>query len=92
MKRILFLLLVMMVVMPLGAEESAELHPVRLGKKFGFVDKKGTLVLPADLDWAWPLTEGRAGVRRGKEWFLIDDQGSAGPKVGLYRPRRRLED
>ena len=67
MKRIFSLFLITVLVVPACAEESAMLHPVRLGKKFGFVDGKGTLVLPADLDWAWPLTEGRAGVRRGRE-------------------------
>ena len=74
MPKIFPLILVMAWVAPSFAEETARLQPVRLGKKFGFVDGKGTLVLPADLDWAWPLTEGRAGVRRGREWFLVDEK------------------
>ena len=75
MKKILFLVTGFALILPLAAEDVATLHPVRLGKKFGFVDGKGTLVLPADLDWAWPLTEGRAGARRGKDWFLINEEG-----------------
>lgn len=51
------------------------MQPVRLGPKFGFVDGKVTLVVPAELDWAWPYTEGRAGVRLGKDWFLLDEKG-----------------
>ena len=64
MKRLRSLLLLMVLVVTAFAEESETIHPVRLGKKFGFVDGKGTLVISAELDWAWPLTEGRAGVRR----------------------------
>ena len=53
------------------------LHPVRIGDKFGFVDLQGKegLVLPAQFDWAWPYAQGRAGVRLGKDWFLIDEYG-----------------
>ena len=81
-KTTFLILLGILTVLPAGAENISELHPVRLGKKFGFVDEKGTLALSADLDWAWPLTEGRAGVRRGKDWFLIDEQGK---RIGLGR-------
>ncbi len=82
MKWFFVLFLGMAATLPLGAEEAHGLHPVRLGKKFGFVDAKGTMVIPAELDWAWPLTEGRAGVRRGKDWFLVDDEGK---RVGTGR-------
>ena len=75
MKRCLLLWLAMGWAGLLEAVEPGEIHPVRLGKKFGFVDQKGTLVRAADLDWAWPLTEGRAGVRMGKDWFLINERG-----------------
>lgn len=50
-----------------------EIHPVRLGKKFGYVDPSGAVVVEAKLDWAWPFTEGRAGVRQGRNWYLISE-------------------
>ena len=71
-----FLSLMLVMVFPSGAEEAVGLHPVRLGKKFGFVNAEGKMVFPADLDWAWPFTEGRAGVRQGRDWFLVDDRGN----------------
>lgn len=58
-------------------DKTSFLHPVRVGDKFGFVDLQGKagLVLPAQFDWAWPYAQGRAGVRLGKDWFLIDEDG-----------------
>ena len=57
------------------AESLETPQPVRLGKKFGFVDGRGTLVVAAHFDWAWPYSEERAGVRVGRDWFLLDLQG-----------------
>ena len=71
--RNLFVIFMSLVVLGSGwAQNSPVLQPVRLGKHFGYVDGKGVLVVPAELDWAWPMTEGTAGVRMGKEWFLMD--------------------
>ena len=71
--RNLFIILVGLALLGSGwAQSSPILQPVRPGKYFGYVDGKGVLVVPAELDWAWPMTEGTAGVRIGKEWFLMD--------------------
>lgn len=50
--------------------------------KFVYVDSAGSKVLPGEWDWAWPLTEERAGVRRGPRWALMD---ALGHKVGEAR-------
>ena len=55
------------------AGEMGQVQPVRLGKKFGYVDGSGELVVRARWDWAWPLTEGRAGVREGRNWYLLNE-------------------
>ena len=71
--KILFIIFMSLVVLESGwAQNPPALQPVRLGNHFGYVDGEGVLVVPAELDWAWPMTEGTAGVRMGKEWFLMD--------------------
>ena len=71
--KILFIIFMSLVVLESGwAQNPPALQPVRLGNHFGYVDGAGVLVVPAELDWAWPMTEGTAGVRMGKEWFLMD--------------------
>ena len=49
---------------------------VGLGKKMGYVDGKGTLVIPIRYDYAHNFTEdGTARVRINKKWFTIDQEG-----------------
>jgi hypothetical protein len=48
-------------------------QPVRVGKKFGYGDGAGGFLVEPRWDWAWPLTEGRAGVREGRNWYLVDE-------------------
>lgn len=68
-------LLALVTMLPVWSQGDVSLQPVRLGKKFGFINSQGTLVLPAQFDWAWPFTEGRSGVRVAKDWFLLNEQG-----------------
>lgn len=74
-----------------------EIFPVRLGKKFGYVDQRGAVVVEAKYDWAWPLTEGRAGVREGRNWYLLGENFARigqlrydwiGPFIGGLAPAR----
>lgn len=60
------------------------------GEKFVYVDSSGQKVWAEEWDWAWPLSEGRAGVRRGARWSLLNAQGqSVGGErfdwVGLFQ-------
>lgn len=97
----LFIILVGLALLGSGwAQSSPVLQPVRLGKHFGYVDGKGVLVVPAELDWAWPMTEGTAGVRIGKEWFLMDSSRQMkkvdrcnwiGPFAGGLAPARHIK-
>ena len=74
-KGVIIIVLILGGFLPVKAEEYPKLHPVRTGKKFGYVNEQGSLVIPDRLDWAWPFTEARAGVRVGKDWFLLDEKG-----------------
>lgn len=65
-----------------GAAETATPLPIRVEKKFVFVNGQAKPAFPLQFDWAWPFTEGRAGVRMGKDWFLLDGNGK---RVGTGR-------
>lgn len=52
-----------------------DLIPARLGKRWGFVDRSGALVVPARYERVEPFSEGRAAVRRGGHWGFIDEMG-----------------
>jgi hypothetical protein len=52
-----------------------ELIPARIGERWGYVDRSGTLVVPAGYDQVEPFSEGRAAVRRGRHWGFIDEMG-----------------
>ena len=44
-------------------EAGARLYPVPLGRQWGYVDRTGTVAIPARFDEAFPFAEGRARVR-----------------------------
>jgi hypothetical protein len=51
------------------------LASVRLGKKWGFIDKSGKMVIPAQYDETWGFINGLAEVRVGKEFGYINATG-----------------
>lgn len=51
------------------------LIPARVGKRWGFVDRSGGLVVPARYEKVEPFSEGLAAVRRGGHWGFIDEMG-----------------
>ena len=63
-----------------GADEGP--RPSLEGEKFVYVDSSGSKVSQGNFDWAWPFSEGRAGIRRGPRWALIDEEGR---RVGQAR-------
>jgi len=42
---------------------------------YGYIDKFGTLVIPAKFDGCNPFSEGLAGVKNGKKWGYINKEG-----------------
>ena len=57
-------------------EAGARLFPARLGRRWGYVNPAGTVVIEARFDHAQPFSEGRAGVLVGNEWGFIDPGGA----------------
>jgi hypothetical protein len=54
---------------------SEGLASVRVGKKWGFIDRTGQMVIPPLYDHAGPFSEGLAYVKVGKKWGYIDKTG-----------------
>ena len=56
--------------------ENAELRPIRKGRKYGFADESGKVVIPCQWECAFPFSEGLARVldANGK-WGFIDKTG-----------------
>lgn len=54
---------------------SQGLCAVRIGDKWGYIDKTGTVVIPAQYDSAGVFSEGLACVRKGKKVGYIDKSG-----------------
>ena len=48
---------------------------VKLGEKWGFIDKTGKLVIPPQFEKAGGFSEGLAPVQRGEKWGFIDRTG-----------------
>lgn len=47
----------------------------RYGSHYGFIDRKGNLVIPARFDLTFGFSEGLAAVQIGKRWGFIDTSG-----------------
>ncbi|OJJ19509.1 hypothetical protein BKI52_22130 [marine bacterium AO1-C] len=45
---------------------------VRKGKKWGYLDRKGRVLIRPQYDGAWPFHEGLAAVKRGGKWGYIN--------------------
>jgi hypothetical protein len=48
---------------------------VRVGKKWGYINKKGEFVVPPTYENAWPYFEGLAAVKLDGKWGYIDPSG-----------------
>ena len=54
---------------------SEGLAAVKLGTKWGFIDKTGKMVINAQFNYAWPFSEGLAAVLVDDKWGFIDKTG-----------------
>ncbi len=52
---------------------------VRVGEKWGFIDTKGKLAVPARFDAFKYFSEGFAAVRVGDRWTFVDQSGATKP-------------
>lgn len=44
--------------------------------KWGFIDRKGNIVIEPVFDWAYPFSEGFAGVLMNGQWGFIRSDGT----------------
>lgn len=52
------------------------LRPTSLNGKYGYIDRKGKIVIEAKFDLAWPFEEGLAGAMIDNKWGFIDTTGN----------------
>ncbi|QZK91043.1 WG repeat-containing protein [Flavobacterium sp. CHNK8] len=45
-------------------------------EKYGFINRKGKIIVPLIYDDAFPFYNGFASVKKGKKWFYIDKNGN----------------
>ena len=58
-------------------QKIATLIPYRKGDKWGYIDKKGKIVIPIQYDDAWPFSDnGLARVKVNGKWGYIDKKGT----------------
>lgn len=55
---------------------SEGLAPVRLGNKWGFMNRKQELVIPTKYDNVGPFKNGLAEVQIKNKWGFLDTQGN----------------
>jgi hypothetical protein len=58
-----------------AAKGGPELYPVAVEGKYGYIDARGELRIPARYDEAHSFSEGFASVRDGDAWAFIDTRG-----------------
>ncbi|MDR6549136.1 hypothetical protein J2736_000319 [Paenibacillus qinlingensis] len=56
-------------------DEAASLFPVKIGRKYGFMDKSGYLKIQPNFDGASPFSEGLAAVKVDDKWGYADTTG-----------------
>ncbi len=49
---------------------------VRMGGKWGMIDREGRFVVPPQRDMVWPSHKQRAGFNQGNKWGYLDPSGS----------------
>nr|MBA3806501.1 WG repeat-containing protein [Acidobacteriota bacterium] len=81
MKKVFVLLFLCLaaLVLPCPAQdqqrETGALLPVRQNGKWGYIDRKGALLIQPQYDDAWDFSEGLAYARAGNKRFVIDQTG-----------------
>ncbi len=55
--------------------KTVELYPVLKDGKWGYMNKKGRVVIRPEWDYVGRYSEGLAGVREGDKWGFIDVSG-----------------
>ncbi|MCM1310250.1 MAG: WG repeat-containing protein [Bacteroides sp.] len=78
MKTIKLLMPVLALSLGIGSAV-ADLTPQSNGKKWGYVNESGTVVIPYTYAAAEPFVNGMAKVQKGKKWGYIDENGN--PKI-----------
>jgi hypothetical protein len=65
--------------------ETVALFKVRVGDKFGYIDKTGRVTIPPQFDIAKPFSEGLAAVLVGDKWGYIDQTGRFAVNPRFFR-------
>ncbi len=60
---------------------------IQLGGKYGYIDRTGATVIPADYDEALEFLDGLAAVRQGDKWGAIDPMGKVSRAADVRRSR-----
>ena len=58
-------------------------HMQRRTRKYGFIDKNGSFVIPPQYERARSFYEGRAAVQLNKKWGFIDKNGDGRGSGGI---------
>ena len=53
------------------------LAAIQLNNKWGYINKKGEVVVPPVYDRCYPFSEGLGRVQKGKKWGYLDPNGEA---------------
>src|SRR5947209_8379138 len=58
-----------------GCASSSSLYPIKIGGRYGYINKSGKLSIPAQFDDVGKFSEGVAPVKIGNVWGYIDSKG-----------------
>ena len=58
------------------ANEGKTIFRAKKEEKYGFVDVNGKVLIPYDFDEAYNFSDGVATVRKGRNWYFIDESGA----------------
>jgi hypothetical protein len=60
-----------------ASAQTSQLYPIPLDGKWGYIDRSGSLRIPARFEWVSPFKEGVAAVQMGAKYGFIDSNGIA---------------
>jgi hypothetical protein len=76
-KTLIIIITIFTIVTNIFCEESTELFPIKIDKKWGYISSAGVLAIRAQYDLALPFSEGLASVKvNDKTWAYIDRSGA----------------
>lgn len=55
--------------------------PVKMGEKWGYIDREGKYVINPQYDVAYGFNEGKAMVKTSKGWAFIEEKPNATPTM-----------